>query len=47
MELDEKYASVILRRAVENGISPNDIYVLRDNVRIPYAELVKEVELKT
>ena len=47
MELDEKYASVILRRAVENGISPSDIYVLRDNVRIPYAELVKEVELKT
>ena len=47
MELDEKYASVILRRAVENGISPNDIYVLRDNVRIPYAELVEEVELKT
>lgn len=45
MELDEKYASVILRRAVENGISPNDIYVLRDNVRIPYADLVKEVEL--
>ena len=45
MELDEKYASVILRRAVENGISPNDIYVLRDNVRIPYADLVKDVEL--
>ena len=46
MELDEKYASVILRRAVENGISPNDIYVFRDNVRIPYAELVKEIDLK-
>ncbi len=45
MELDEKYASVILRRAVENGISPNDIYVLRDNVRIPYADLVKDVEV--
>ncbi|MBQ1648153.1 MAG: site-specific DNA-methyltransferase, partial [Bacteroidales bacterium] len=25
MELDEKYASVILRRAVENGISPDDV----------------------
>ena len=46
MELDEKYASVILRRAVENGISPNDIYVLRGNVRIPYADLVKEIDLK-
>lgn len=28
-ELDEKYASVILRRAVENGIAPDDIYVER------------------
>lgn len=46
MELDEKYASVILRRAVENGISPNDIYVLRGKAQIPYAELVKEIYLK-
>lgn len=46
MELDEKYASVILRRAVENGISPNDIYVLRDKAQIPYAELVKEIDLR-
>ena len=46
MELDEKYASVILRRAVENGISPNDIYVFRDKAQIPYAELVKEIYLK-
>ena len=46
MELDEKYASVILRRAVENGISPNDIYVLRNKAQIPYAELVKEIYLK-
>ncbi|MBR1722176.1 MAG: DNA modification methylase [Treponema sp.] len=44
MEIDEKYASVILRRAAENGIAPGDIYVIRDGVRIPYAELVKEVE---
>lgn len=43
MELDEKYASVILRRAVENGISPDDIYVDRCGERIPYSELVKEV----
>ena len=46
MELDEKYASVILRRAVENRISPNDIYVLRGKAQIPYAELVKEIYLK-
>lgn len=45
MELDEKYASVILRRAVENGIIPSDIYVIRDGVRIPYSDLVKEVEM--
>ncbi len=47
MEIDEKYASVILRRAVENGIQPNDIYVIRDGVRIPYSDLVKEVEVPT
>ena len=45
MELDEKYASVILRRAVENGIAPEDIFVERDGKQIPYADLVKEVEL--
>ena len=44
MELDEKYASVILRRAVENGVAPEDIFVLRDGETIPYADLVKEVE---
>ena len=45
MELDEKYASVILRRAVENGVAPEDIYVERAGERIPYSDLVKEVEL--
>ncbi len=44
MELDEKYASVILRRAVENGIAPEDIFVKRNGERIPYSDLVKEVE---
>ena len=44
MELDEKYASVILRRSVENGISPDDITVLRDGRQLPYSDLVKEVE---
>ena len=44
MELDEKYASVILRRAVENGIVPEDIFVERGGQRIPYVDLVKEVE---
>ena len=44
MELDEKYASVILRRAVENGIPPEDIFVERNGEQIPYSNLVKEVE---
>ena len=44
MELDEKYASVILRRAVEIGIVPEDIFVERGGEKIPYSELVKEVE---
>ena len=44
MELDEKYASVILRRAVENGIPPEDIFVERNGEQIPYSALVKEVE---
>ena len=45
MELDEKYASVILRRAVEIGIAPEDISVERGGQTIPYSDLVREVEL--
>lgn len=44
MELDEKYASVILRRAVENGIAPKDIFVERNGEKLMYSDLVKEVE---
>ena len=43
MELDEKYASVILRRAVEIGVAPEGIFVERGGEKIPYADLVKEV----
>ena len=45
MELDEKYASVILRRAVENGISPDEIYTERDGKKLMYSDLVKELEM--
>jgi len=45
MELDEKYASVILRRYVEDTGNADDVYVIRNGERILYAELVKEVEL--
>ena len=46
MELDEKYASVILRRYVEDTGDKENVYVIRDGVKILYADLVKEVELK-
>ena len=45
MELDEKYASVILRRYVEDTGNADDVYVVRDGKQIAYSELVKEVEL--
>lgn len=44
MELDPKYASVILRRFVEDFGSADQVYVERNGVRIGYADLVKEVE---
>ena len=44
MELDEKYASVILRRYVEDTGNSDNVYVIRGGERIPYSELVKEVE---
>ena len=44
MELDEKYASVILRRAVENGIDPDLIGCIRNSKKYSYEDLVKEVE---
>lgn len=44
MELDPKYASVILRRYVEDFGNADQVYVERDGVRFLYADLVKEVE---
>lgn len=44
MELDEKYASVILRRYVEDTGDAENVYVVRNGEQIPYSELVKEVE---
>ena len=44
MELDEKYASVILRRYVEDGGSPDDVYCIRDGKRINYTNVVIEVD---
>ena len=47
MELDEKYASVILRRYVDDTGNADGVYVLRGDVTIPYSELVKELEGKS
>ena len=44
MELDPKYASVILRRFVEDFGGADRVYVERHGVRIGYADLVKTVE---
>lgn len=44
MELDEKYASVILRRYVENTGDSDNVYVIRNGEKKTYSELVKEVE---
>ena len=43
-ELDPKYASVILRRYVEDTGDADGVYVERADKKIPYSDLVKEVE---
>ena len=44
MELDPKYASVILRRYVEDFGNADQVYVERGTEKIKYSDLVKEVE---
>lgn len=44
MELDVKYASVILRRYVDNGGNPEGVYCFRDGVKVKYSDVVKKVE---
>lgn len=45
MELDEKYASVILRRYVEDTGDSENVFVMRKGKRLAYQELVKEVKI--
>lgn len=45
-ELDPKYASVILRRYVEDFGNADQVYVERGGKTLPYADLVKEVETR-
>lgn len=44
MELDEKYASVILRRYVENTGDEENVFVIRDGKKLMYSDLVKQVD---
>ena len=46
MELDEKYASVILRRYVENGGNPECVYCIRNGEKVMYDDVVKKVDTK-
>jgi len=46
MELDEKYASVILRRYVDDTGDAEGVYCMRNGEKIPYSDLVKKVESK-
>ena len=44
MELDEKYASVILRRYVDNTKDNDNVYCIREGKKTLYNEIVKKVE---
>lgn len=44
MELDPKYASVILRRYVEDTGDEENVYVIRDGKKLMYSDLVKQVD---
>ena len=44
MELDPKYASVSLRRYVEDGGNPDEVYVERNGQKLMFSDLVKQVE---
>ena len=44
MELDPKYASVILRRYVEDTGDEASVFVIRDGKKLMYSDLVKQVD---
>lgn len=44
MELDEKYASVILRRYIEDTGDEENVFVIRDGKKLMYSDLVKQVD---
>src|SRR5574344_1360909 len=44
MELDEKYASVILRRYVDNCGNQDEVYCIRNGEKVMYKDVVKDLE---
>lgn len=44
VELDEKFCDVIVKRYVEKTESGNQVFVLRDGEKIPYAQISQEEE---
>ncbi len=47
MELDEKYASVILRRYVDNCGNQDDVYCIRNDGKVMYKDVVKDLDNKS
>ena len=47
MELDEKYASVILRRYVDNCGNQDDVYCIRNGKKVMYKDVVKDLDNKS
>src|SRR5574344_2320426 len=47
MELDEKYASVILRRYVDGTGDSENVYVVRNGEKIMYSDIAKQVDFET
>ena len=43
IELDEKFCDVIVKRFLENG-SEDQVYVIRDGIKIPYEEIEKPID---
>ena len=44
IELDEKYCDVIVRRTVEQLNGSDDVFLIRNGVRIPYKEVAENTE---
>ena len=47
MEIDEKYASVILRRYVDNCGNQDDVYCIRNGEKVMYKDVVKGLDNKS